>query len=1028
MTLINEYFDLVKKYESKYGDTTVVLMQVGAFFEVYGLRNQETSIITGSQIDCFTKICDLNIADKKSCVGKNGVVMAGFSLYMIDKYLKKMQEAGYTVVVYTQDEQNKNTTRSLAGIYSPGTFFSPESQKITNNITCIWINKINMNKMSLFNNLKISGMNASENEIIHVGVGNIDIFTGSANIFQYKSGYNKNPTTYDELERFISIHQPMETIIIGNITYKEMDDVVNFSDIQSKKIHRVSLVEKDGRSELLDFALNCEKQTYQKEIIERFYSSKKFHSLSLDMYENEIASRAFCFLLDFVNQHDSSLVTRLNDLVISKTDGKLQLANHSLSQLNIIDNNQYDGKYSSVLKMLNNAVTPMGKRQFAMDLVNPTTNIDFLNGEYEITEHMLMSIRDQENTKIHMNLSDIKDISKLNRQLFLKKVSPKQLYQLHKDMTHIENTFNILMDDDILKHYVLKRINEGNYTIQNIDEIIESSKSIITFLKEKVDLNKCKNIETCQGFDVNFINKGVNEELDVKHKTLLEKNDLIDAFRGCLNMKLSKYEDKKELTEYFKVHETEKGGFGLIGTKRRCKLLKKYSEENPQDIQLTFVSSFDGKQYSETIKLNKTLLTVSTQNTSNDYICTPQIQKLCSEISSLKTEMKGIISKVYIEDIIQKLQDYQREFDLCVRFTTLIDVLMNKMNIAKKYNYCKPQIDTSQFKSFFKSTGLRHCLIENIQQDELYVANDITLGASNGDNIISQDGVLLYGTNAVGKTSFIRAIGIAIVMAQAGLYVPCSSFAYYPYTCLFTRILGNDNLFKGLSTFAVEMSELRTILRLADGDSLILGDELCSGTESISAQSIFVAGVQQLIEKKSSFVFATHLHEIVNFSEIQELKTLSLKHMEVIYNQEEDVLVYDRKLKNGPGVSMYGLEVCRSLNLPDDFLKMANKLRVKYHPETGSMFSLKQSHYNSKKIISMCEVCKKLPGVEIHHLQHQKHANDNGFIINDNGGVFHKNATANLVSICEKCHDNIHKKNIQHKKVKTTNGVIVEEI
>ena len=73
------------------------------------------------------------------------------------------------------------------------------------------------------------------------------------------------------------------------------------------------------------------------------------------------------------------------------------------------------------------------------------------------------------------------------------------------------------------------------------------------------------------------------------------------------------------------------------------------------------------------------------------------------------------------------------------------------------------------------------------------------------------------------------------------MYVPSSKFIYYPYNYLFTRILGNDNLFKGLSTFAVEMSELRTILKYSNENSIILGDELCSGTESTSALSIFVA-------------------------------------------------------------------------------------------------------------------------------------------------------------------------------------------
>jgi DNA mismatch repair protein MutS len=227
-------------------------------------------------------------------------------------------------------------------------------------------------------------------------------------------------------------------------------------------------------------------------------------------------------------------------------------------------------------------------------------------------------------------------------------------------------------------------------------------------------------------------------------------------------------------------------------------------------------------------------------------------------------------------------------------------------------------------------------------------------------------------------------------MAQSGLYVPCSEFNFNPYKYIFTRIIGNDNIFKGLSTFAVEMSELRTILRLSNENSLILGDELCSGTETQSAISIFVAGIQQLHMRKSSFIFATHLHEIVNYSEINSLKTVSLKHMEVFYNKEIDALVYDRKLKDGPGNSMYGLEVCKSLNLPQHFLDAAYEIRMKYNPESRSILGLNNSHFNSKKIVGMCENCNKNIGKEVHHLQHQSDANEDGLIINCDG-FFHKN-------------------------------------
>ena len=119
--------------------------------------------------------------------------------------------------------------------------------------------------------------------------------------------------------------------------------------------------------------------------------------------------------------------------------------------------------------------------------------------------------------------------------------------------------------------------------------------------------------------------------------------------------------------------------------------------------------------------------------------------------------------------------------------------------------------------------------------------------------------------------------------AQAD-YMCHAEFTYSPYSAIF-KILGNDNIFKGLSTFAVEMTELRTILRMSNERSLILGDELCSGTESDSAISIFVAGLMQLHSNDSNFIFATHFHEIVNFDEITEMERLKMMHMTVIYKR-----------------------------------------------------------------------------------------------------------------------------------------------
>jgi DNA mismatch repair protein MutS len=293
-------------------------------------------------------------------------------------------------------------------------------------------------------------------------------------------------------------------------------------------------------------------------------------------------------------------------------------------------------------------------------------------------------------------------------------------------------------------------------------------------------------------------------------------------------------------------------------------------------------------------------------------------------------------------------------------------------------------------------------LIEHIEKNELYVTNDIEIG---------EKGILLFGTNAVGKTSLIKAIGICVIMAQAGLYVPCSQMTYSPYEYIFTRIIGNDNIFKGLSTFGVEMSELRVILNHCNKNSLILGDELCSGTEIDSALSIFIAGLETMHMKKSSFIFATHFHQIQHYEEIKRMN-ISLKHLKVQYNHEQNVLVYDRKLADGAGESIYGLEVCKSLDMPDDFLRRAYEIRNK-----DCVLNLGVSRYNKHKMKGVCEFCKKKIGNEIHHLQYQQHANDKDYI-----NSFHKDHVANLASICDACHHHIHSLGLVYEKKKTFEG------
>ena len=1010
MALIKEYFELTKKYCDEYGEKTILLMQVGAFFEVYGILDKKTNIISNSQILEFSRICDLAVVEKNVCVGKDNVVMAGIKDIILEKNIKKIQEAGFTAVVYAQDENCKNTTRSLAGIFSPGTFFQEESTNLSNNITCIWID--------LFENKFLF-----KGKFVVVGISNIDIYTGKTSIFQFKEPYINNPTTFDELERFISIYNPSEVVFISNLSDKEIDSIINYVDIKCSLIHKINTLTIDKKENLSTIRTkNCEKQTYQREILNKFFKIDDFDVFFQNFNENNIACQSFCFLLDFVYQHNPHLVNKISEPIFENCTDRLILANHSLKQLNVIDDNNYTGKYSSVSKMLNECLTPMGKRKFLYNFLNPTTNIEYLQREYNITEHLIIN-----NSKYHsflkQKLSEIKDISKWERQIFLKKISPKSFCVLYNNILIIRDIYNIIIQDNIFIEYL-------NIYESNINSIRDYCDLLLNFIDANIDIELGKDLDQTQQFEINFIKKNVDTDLDSKTETIKESEDKLESIRSYFSVLIENKEKKGKTksTDFVKIHETEKNNFSLVCTNRRCKLLEDALPTSKTFVKLQYNSSYNNLVKEFDFKICKNDVEFHKQSAANNFIVDDQINNLCKNISHIKVSLKEIITNVFYK-FVDQFGAFKEQIESIINFITLVDIVYSKASIAKKYNYCKPQIVQAD-KSFISAKNLRHCLIEHLQTNELYVTNDITIGkASDGkaSDTSNVDGILLYGTNAVGKTSFIRSLGISLIMAQSGLFVPCSEFIYMPYTYIFTRILGNDNIFKGLSTFAVEMSELRTILRLADKNSLVLGDELCSGTENTSAVSIFVAGIQKLHQTKSSFIFATHLHEIINYEEITSLESVVLKHMSVVYDKERDLLVYDRKLKDGPGNSMYGLEVCKSLKLPDDFLNAAFNIRMKYHPEEGSMLSLKSSHFNSQKVMNLCEKCNKNIGKEVHHLQHQNEANENG-IINKDGKVFHKNNVANLITLCEDCHNEIHKTNVQHKKVKTSKGYVLKEI
>jgi len=443
-----------------------------------------------------------------------------------------------------------------------------------------------------------------------------------------------------------------------------------------------------------------------------------------------------------------------------------------------------------------------------------------------------------------------------------------------------------------------------------------------------------------------------------------------------------------------KQDHNEKYGFHLYVTDNRSKTFKK----SISNLTETIIKIED-----LTLDLNDVKFI---KRGANMHVEFKYLNDLSNSLVLAQSKIQSLNKHHYLI-MIKELHNVKL-FDTIVDLIGFIDLNSCLAKISIENVYSKPEIIESD-KSEFMAKDIRHPIVECVQTEIEYVPNDVSL---------SEDGILLFGTNACGKSTLMKSIGLTIIMAQAGFFVPCSQLKYSPYTQVFTRILNNDNIFKRQSSFAVEMSELRGILKRADKNSLVLGDELCSGTETTSALSIVSAGLKTLSDLKCSFVFTSHLHQLMDINLVKSIQTLKIYHLKIEYDSQKDLLIYKRKLEEGSGPAIYGLEVCRALDLGNEFISLARKIQMEITNTSDTLVNDKLSNYNSDIVMDICQICLD-KSEHTHHIKEQNEADSNGIIDHH-----HKNITHNLVPLCEPCHHKVHNENLRiYGYIQTSDGI-----
>ncbi len=243
-----------------------------------------------------------------------------------------------------------------------------------------------------------------------------------------------------------------------------------------------------------------------------------------------------------------------------------------------------------------------------------------------------------------------------------------------------------------------------------------------------------------------------------------------------------------------------------------------------------------------------------------------------------------------------------------------LDALVSFARVSAENGYVRPQVDES---GVLELTAGRHPVVEKALGGDSFIPNDVRVDREEGQVLI------ITGPNMAGKSTVMRQVAIAAVMAQAGCFVAAKGARIGLCDRVFTRVGASDNLARGQSTFMVEMTETANILHHASKRSLVILDEIGRGTSTFDGLSIAWAVAEHLHDRIGArTLFATHYHELTDLTR----EKTRVKNCSIAVREQQGKIIFLRKLVPGAASRSYGIEVARLAGLPPEVLARAREL------------------------------------------------------------------------------------------------------
>jgi len=651
---------------------------------------------------------------------------------------------------------------------------------------------------------------------------------------------------------------------------------------------------------------------------------------------------ALLYLLQFVEEHYPSMLKSFHRNEPWIPQARLVCGNHALTQLQMTGQNLNE----TMIGLFDKGITPMGKRSIRERLLSPYSDAHEISARlHEVQEYMNWS---EEKTKqLERQLRFMFDLPRLHRKILCGLITFSEIVGIFQTYS----AMNVIMNHVTNETCLVQPFTQNEW------------QSYLSIFQTHFTEDKAQSASS----DLTAFNINTYEEIGKKESEIKEVIELFEELRREIAVKGGVAEDA------IRLEEREKEPYGFKGSTITLQQLKKNSQKLPDGLKISELKS-------------------------GGWIDCGQLQQLNTKLVKHREVLEHLVRTHLVDACLAISEAGHSIWNRMEHWISHVDCTQCIGRVSKERGFVCPDIEPlDENGSSLDIQQIRHPLVETTSSRISYVKHNVSLGGTHSK------GWLVYGMNASGKSTLMKATGLCVLLAQAGCFVPAKKMTLKPFQAIYTRILNQDNLFAGLSSFAVEMSELRDILRNANPHTLVLGDELCAGTESISAQALVASGIQWLSSRNAKFIFATHLHDLAEWLDTKK-EGVEVWHLHVEYNPVTKKLIYDRSLRPGSGSTLYGLEVARAMDLPFEFIEQALQNRHRIMGTTRQQ-EASSSSWNKEIIRKECEICKKgiCSELEVHHIQQRSSAVKN--ILEDGR---HMNDKTNLIVICQTCHDEIH--------------------